>query len=117
MLPSPTVNFTNASDWWKIWEYKVGIQLNGENGGVSFSGGMGENAISVSHGSVSTEFVCGINKIGFTKSFDADFGTRTGGSYYHEYIRTVPTVAIGVLVYYSLGAAIPLLQPLLTGGS
>lgn len=86
---------TNASDWWKFTEYKIGAQFNIGDGGVSIAGGVGENSISFSFGNGSTiEFMSGVNKIGFTVSQGADFGNHTAETYNHMYIRSVPTVGL-----------------------
>ena len=83
---------TEASDVWKFWEYKVGIQLNLGSGGIAADVGAGELPLSFSHNDQSEEPVVGINKIGFTTKHDVDFGERTTGSYNHMYIRTIPTL-------------------------
>ena len=85
----------NASDWWKITEYMVGIQINIGDGGFSFAYGMGETSASVSFGNETTiELISGINKLGATVSQGADFGSRTAETYYHAYIRSIPTAGI-----------------------
>ena len=103
-----SVYVTNASEWWKFWEYKTGIQVNINGGGFAISSGLGEQSLSVSDGQSTFEFVNGLNKFGYTLSRDVDFGERTGGIYYHAYIRTLPFIGAGALVYYSAGAIIPL---------
>ena len=88
---------TNASDWWKLTEYKAGMQFNIGDGGLSFAGGLGEGSLSFSFGNGTTiEFMSGINKLGFTISQGADFGTHTAETYYHLYIRSVPTAGIAL---------------------
>ena len=43
----------------------------------------------------------GLNKIGYTASYEVDFSERTsGGVYQHGYIRTIPTAAAVVTAYY-----------------
>ena len=40
-----------------------------------------------------------------------DFGKRTAGTYYHQYARTIPIVALAIAGYYTGGvAAAPALQ-------
>ena len=91
----------NASEWWKIWEYKVGIQINIGDGGFYLEANQLENAIGVSNGNTSLELMSGLNKIGYTTSYEVDFSERTsGGVYQHAYIRTIPTAAAVVTVYY-----------------
>lgn len=100
----------NASDWWKTNEYKIGIQVNVNNGGISFATGLGESCVTVSMQNRSYEFIAGTNKIGYTISAGVDFGNFTSESYYHQYVRTGPTalalVAIGAAAYYSGGAVL-----------
>lgn len=101
---------TNASEWWKFWEYKVGIQLNIDNIGVAYAMGSGEHSLIIAKDDISMEFICGANKLAFTQSYDVNFKNRTASTYYHGYIRTLPTIGAAVLTYYTAGAAIPLLQ-------
>ncbi len=91
----------NASNWWKFTEYKVGAQFNIGDGGYSIAYAVGEVSSSFSCGNGTTiEFMFGLNKIGCTISYDADFGSHTAGEYAHVYIRTLPTAALfAVLVY------------------
>ncbi len=91
----------NASAWWKIWEYKVGIQVNIGDGGFYSEANPLETAIGFSDGNTTLELMSGLNKIGYTKSYDVDFSERTtGGIYNHGYIRTIPTAAAVVTAYY-----------------
>ena len=91
----------NASEWWKIWEYKVGIQINIGDGGFYLEANPLENAMGVSNGNTSLELMSGLNKIGYTTSYEVDFSERTsGGVYQHGYIRTIPTAAAVVTAYY-----------------
>ena len=104
----------NASDWWKVVEYKVGIQFNTDNGGINYSIGLGETSLTVANEDQSLEFIVGINKIGYTASYGVDFGNFTSESYYHAYIRTIPTVAsvaafVGVVYYFSSSVLIPVI--------
>ena len=91
----------NASEWWKVWEYKVGIQINIGNGGFYLEANPLENAMGVSNGNTSLELMSRLNKIGYTASYEVDFSERTsGGVYQHGYIRTIPTAAAVVTAYY-----------------
>lgn len=91
----------NASEWWKVWEYKVGIQINIGNGGFYLETNPLENAMGVSNGNTSLELMSGLNKIGYTASYEVDFSERTSGRVYqHGYIRTIPTAAAVVTTYY-----------------
>ena len=70
----PVVFFVqNASEWWKIWEYKAGITLNIGDGGCSVGFGLGEGSASACVGGSSIEVMGGVNKIGITFSQDVDF--------------------------------------------
>ena len=93
---------TKASDWWKIQEYKFGIQLNIGDGGFAISLNLIEVSATFSKDNESLEFLLGLNKIGFTKSTDVNFGNRTAGHYDHMYVRTIPLLAIGVISYGAL---------------
>ena len=91
----------NASEWWKIWEYNVGIQINIGDGGFYLEANPLESAMGVSNGNTSLELMSGLNKIGYTKSYEVDFSERTsGGVYQHGYIRTIPTAVAVVTTYY-----------------
>ena len=92
----------NASEWWKIWEYKVGIQVNIGDGGFYLETNPFENAVGFSNGNTSLELMSGLNKIGYTASYEVDFSERTsGGIYNHLYIRSIPTaVAVVTACYY-----------------
>lgn len=106
-----SVYVTKASQWWKFREYKFGIQINSDDGGIAIEIGAGEASTIISRDNSSVEVVVGINKIGATQKCDVDFGKRTAGTYYHLYARTIPVVAIAVAAYYTGGAAVvPALQ-------
>ncbi len=91
----------NASEWWKIWEYKVGVQINIGDGGFYLESNPLENAMGFSNGNTSLELMSGLNKIGYTTSYDVDFSERTsGGVYHHGYVRTIPTAVAVVTAYY-----------------
>ena len=64
-----------------------------------------DNSLIFSDGNSSFELIAGLDKIGYTISDQVDFGKRTGGGYYHRYVRTLPLVAAGALIYYTGGAA------------
>lgn len=102
-----------ATEWWKINEYKLGLQINLKNGyGGSFSTNLSESSFSLSNGNNTFTGILGTNKIGYTISYDVNFSNRTASTYYHQYIRTLPTatVAVGVVaaVYYTGGAIVTL---------
>ena len=82
--------FEIASDWWDINEYKVGIQFNTENGGVSIAQGAGESCVAFAYGGDSLEITTGYYKIGFTHRTGVDFGSFTAGHYEQLYIRPIP---------------------------
>ena len=91
----------NASKWWKIWEYKVGLQVNINGGGFYLEANPFENALGVSNGNTSFELMSGLNKIGYTASYDVNFSERTSaGMYHHGYIRTIPTALAVVTAVY-----------------
>lgn len=98
---------TNASEWWKFWEYQIGVKINIGKFSFSSSVGLGEINISFGWNKSSVDFQVGINKIGVgaTQSID-------GVSYYNQYyIRTIPTAAVACIALFVpqlLPAAIPL---------
>ena len=97
----------NASEWWKIWEYKVGLQINIDDRGFYLETNPMESVLGISDGNMTFELMSGANKIGYTTSYEVDFSTRTsGGGYSHGYIRTLPTAAAVSTAYYCLHALI-----------
>ena len=101
-----SVYAVNASTPWRFWEYKAGIQININQGGVALSYGVGEASIILSANNESIEFVAGVNKYGVTHSKGVDFGIRTAEVYEHYYIRTVPTAGAVASIYLTYGIAI-----------
>ena len=62
---SPIAFFvTNASDWWKIWEYQIGMEVEISHYTSSFSLGLGEINGSVGWKDTSIELQAGVDKIG-----------------------------------------------------
>ena len=82
-------------------------------GGFSGAIGIGESSLSLCYDSTNYEFMFGINKIGVTIGYEVDFGNRTAGTYYHEYIRTIPIAGAGAVIYYTKGAALPYFREVL----
>lgn len=99
---------TNASEWYKFWEYQIGVKINIGKFSFSSSVGLGESNISFAWGKSSLDFQVGIHKlgVGITRN-------NCGDSYYTQYyIRTIPTVAVAIIVILApqlLPALIPLL--------
>ena len=58
----------NASKWWKLNEYKIGVQVNICNGGYNYAFNPLETTAAISAKNTSFEIVHGINKIGATIS-------------------------------------------------
>ena len=100
-----SVYAVNASSPWKIWEYKVGFQININKGGFAISYGPGEGSIILSGNNESVEFMAGLNKYGVTHSIGVNFGKRTAEAYTHYYIRTIPTAGAVAAIYLSYGIA------------
>lgn len=93
---------TNASEWWKFWEYQVGIKINIGEFSYTFSSGVGEANWSISWNNFSLDIQSGINKIGIGTSTTIDDVT-----YYNQYyIRTIPTV-LAIAVIAAFPAALP----------
>ena len=103
-----------ASDWWKIWEYKVGINVNIGEGGFNIGIGVGEATASICVNNTSVELVTGANKMGITISQDVNFKEHTAGAYTQAYIRPWTIAATAAAIYFTAGAAVPAaLQPFL----
>ena len=96
---------SNASAWWKVWEYKIGMQVNVNDGGFAIATGVGEQTITVSRDNNSTEFSYGINKFAITVCDGVNWNNRSCENYTQAYIRTVPTATAVLLTYYTCGAA------------
>ena len=84
-----------ASDWWKFWEYQVGIKVNIGNFGFSASIGVGEINFSVSHNGRSVGVQCGVNKIGL----EISHSTNNISQYHQYYIRTIPVLAVVLVAF------------------
>ncbi|MBQ2793110.1 MAG: RHS repeat-associated core domain-containing protein [Clostridia bacterium] len=91
---------SNASVWWKVWEYKIGMQVNINNGGFAVASGLGEHSVIASAKDSATEFSYGLNKLSLTASSGVDFGNRSLDAYTHVYIRTIPAAALCTIAYY-----------------
>ena len=101
---------TNASDWWKIWEYQIGVKINIGDFSSSYSIGLGETNASVSWKNSSLDFQVGVNKIGIGWSKENDSSIAYG----QAYLRTIPTV-LAVVLAVAAPEAIPALMPSLGG--
>ena len=97
----------NASEWWKFWEYKIGVNVNIGDGGFNVGRGIGENTLAVCANNTSLEFITGIMKLGVVVSEDVDFKNKTAGIYTHAYIRPWSIAATAAAVYYTGGAVVP----------
>lgn len=102
-----TLYTQNASEWWKIWEYKVGINVNIGDGGFNIGTGLGETTFNFCVDNTSVEFLVGTKKLGFTVSKGVDFKNGTAESYAHYYIRPWTIAATAVLVYAAGGIFAP----------
>ena len=91
-----SVYATNASEWWKFWEYQVGIQTTLGDFSRSLSVGVGEINLSVGIGDDSMQLQCGINKIGIGASHTSKAVT----TYSQLYIKTIPTAVLVLLAIY-----------------
>lgn len=86
--------FTNASNWWKICEYKVGLKLSIGKFSSSITIGLSELDFSYGWGGFEFETHMGLNKTGYTFSYTNNGMT----SYSNYYIRTIPTVFVVVTI-------------------
>ena len=86
-----------ADEWWKFWEYQIGVSVNVGNFSASVSFGVGEYNASIGFSGFSKNVTVGIDKISCGYSYSSN-----GTSIYNEfYIRTIPTaVAVaGVIIF------------------
>ncbi len=89
-----SIYLTNATDWWKIWEYQVGIQIKIGKFSYTASSGIGEFNASIGWDDYSIDFQIGINKIGVGVSQSID-----GIIHYNQYyIRTIPLAIVLVCI-------------------
>ena len=102
---------TNASEWFKFWEYQAGLSIKIGKFSYSYSIGLGETNVSFGWNDFSVEFQSGINKIGVAYSQTVENKT----AYSQLYIRTIPTlILVAVCLYASY--LIPIcLTPAFTG--
>lgn len=103
------LNITLPSEWWKIWEFKVGIQVNINDGGFNFGVSPLEIGFAVSFNHVTYDIFFGLNKIGLTMSETESFANWLFGAYQSYYIRTIPTGLIAALIVLTGGAVLPVL--------
>ncbi len=98
----------NASEWWRFWEYKVGLNVNIGDGGFNVGLGAGDNTLTISAYNTSVEFVAGIMKLGVTVSEEVNFKNKTAGLYTQAYVRPWSMIGTAVVIYYSAGTLAPL---------
>ena len=103
---------TNASEWWKFWEYQVGIKFNIGKFSYSYTFGFGESNYSIGWENSTFDFQSGINKIGFGTSKTIDNQTI----YSQGYIRTIPTLAFVFVCIYAPGFIIKIIEGLIAAG-
>jgi hypothetical protein len=99
---SISVFATNASEWWKFWEYQIGMKFNIGKFSYSFSEGFGESNCSIGWDDSTFDIQFGINKIGLGTS--KTVGNKT--LYSQGYIRTIPT-ALAVVFISALSGLLP----------
>jgi hypothetical protein len=88
---------TKADEWWKFWEWQIGIKINAGDFHFSTSFGVGEANLSLGWKTDEINFKAGINKIGIELS-----GERNGAIIYNEYyIRTIPTAILVLVCIYA----------------
>ncbi len=104
-----SVYVTNASKWYKVWEYKVGIKVNIKDFSTSLAYGLGEGSASFRWKDTSYDFVAGINKYGFGMTHYTEEGFAAYDQYY---IRTLPTLcAVGIAIFAvkNMRVAVPMI--------
>ncbi|MBR6410831.1 MAG: RHS repeat-associated core domain-containing protein [Clostridia bacterium] len=103
-----------ASDWWKLWEYKIGVSCNIGKGGFSYGFGVCESTIAISANDTTVELDWGPLKIGLTEETDACFSEHSAGWYTHYYVRPWSVGVAVACVFCTCGAAaIPVVAALL----
>ena len=102
-------NITLPSKWWKFWKFKVGIQVNVNDGGFHFGVSPLEFGLAISFKHITYDIFFGLNKIGLTLSETESFANWQFGAYQSYYIRTIPTGLIAALIVLTGGAVLPVL--------
>ena len=102
-----TVYAQKASQWWKLWEYKVGLDLNIRNGGFSYGFGVCELTFAVSANETTVELGWGALKSGVTIVEDVNSDDNSGAVYTQYYFRPLQLIAVAVGVLYSPEKLIP----------
>ncbi len=88
---------TNASEWWKFWEYQVGIKVRFGKFSYSTSFGLGESNASIGWNNKSFDVQIGIERIGVGTSYTSD----NVGYYNQFYINTIPTALLVATFIYA----------------
>ena len=88
---------SSADEWWKFWEYQIGIRINIGKTYFAYSFGFGEANFSYGSENSSVNIQMGINK------YSVEFSGEKDGvvSYNQFYIRTIPTAALVLACMYA----------------
>lgn len=88
---------SSADEWWKFWEYQIGIRINIGKTYFAYSFGFGEANFSFGSENSSVNIQMGINK------YSVEFSGEKDGvvSYNQFYIRTIPTAALVLACMYA----------------
>ena len=101
-----------ASQWWRVWEYSVGIKLNIGDGGASLEVGAGHASMSASiTGNSSIAVSADIERVSVTLSNEIDWKNNTYGEYHQYFLRpwTVGPTA------YAVVTSLPVIASILAG--
>ena len=101
-----------ASQWWRGWEYSVGIKLNIGDGGASLEVGAGHASMSASiTGNSSIAVSADIERVSVTLSNEIDWKNNTYGEYHQYFLRpwTVGPTA------YAVVTSLPVIASILGG--
>ena len=101
-----------ASQWWRGWEYSIGIKLNIGDGGASLEVGAGHASMSASiTGNSSIAVSADIERVSATLSNEIDWKNNTYGEYHQVFLRpwTVGPTA------YAVVTSLPVIASILGG--
>ena len=101
-----------ASQWWRGWEYSIGIKLNIGDGGASLEVGAGHASMSASiTGNSSIAVSADIERVSATLSNEIDWKNNTYGEYHQVFLRpwTVGPTA------YAVVTSLPVIASILAG--
>ena len=91
-----------ATEWWRLSEYKSGVSINIYGCGPEISSSPLSKYVSYTAKNFKIECQKGIDKVGFTVTFENDYQNHKMGRYIHCYYRpwtVAPVVAVACCTY------------------